>query len=914
MAQVNEWIRFLLIEPFTWTFYCFFQPMRFKREIEVPEKRQRFLRMCRLVVPCFLFTYPFALITRIAFAYLFPHIYADYFSCLPSSFPSSVKLVGEQFHCLSPNAHLQFNLSQFAFDATWAAFLALGGAVLIGSISGLAYGIAGGIAGTFWVITVIQMHLGSRDVLIFSILPAFIVGIIIGVAIGSARDIARSSRVGTGIGNAVGILVGIPVGILLGVLAGSLGGSAAYAWLPRPFYSSFIGSITSTILGTVFGVFFSAVVQGVVRGSLGRYTMNAGLEQGFSLGIAVCVTASVLVGGTMGTAFGDNAHTGLMDGLTSLILPNLSIVLVCFIAYMLGYYRLPLYLLSGLSSLRVYLASRKNPPLVFSYLHRSSLYWDECVFLPLPGLKRSLHLAIDQDTHNTLAEIAFIAAERPTQMTKARSAMLEIVLRDLEERDTLRHIAQASDRLAEILRREDGLIDPRWVTPFSRLNDTSREATRYGLPMDRQSKQNALDEMILNLKRVRRIVFDDQTLNRRLQIIVENWLSLARQELDKLELAQEQLKRIDNPYISGAPLKLHNQQFVGRHDLVKRLEGALKEGAHCSCFFLIGERHMGKTSTLNRLPQLLSTRYIPLTFDLQSPATLANVAALLFEIADGIRKEMGARGMRVPRMRYNSLNEARRENEPTAYRLFERWLKEVEDLLEREDRMLLIAFDEFEKLEEAGLAYYLDFRLLLDWFRSIIRNHSRLALLFSGIRTLREMETEWSSYLVNIKMLRVSFLHPADARHLITQPVPGYPSEQIFGEGVVEEIVRVTGCHPFLVQAVCEELINILNADRRDRAHIGDVGTAVETVLESWGETYFRDLWSRTSQEQRVCLATLKRLGKSTAQQISEYCSLEERVVQLTLQVLLKRDLARIEQGVYQIATPIFNAWLEGIS
>lgn len=270
--------------------------------------------------------------------------------------------------------------------------------------------------------------------------------------------------------------------------------------------------------------------------------------------------------------------------------------------------------------------------------------------------------------------------------------------------------------------------------------------------------------------------------------------------------------------------------------------------------------------------------------------------------------------MRVPRMRYNSLNEARRENEPTAYRLFERWLKEVEDLLEREDRMLLIAFDEFEKLEEAGLAYYLDFRLLLDWFRSIIRNHSRLALLFSGIRTLREMETEWSSYLVNIKMLRVSFLHPADARHLITQPVPGYPSEQIFGEGVVEEIVRVTGCHPFLVQAVCEELINILNADRRDRAHIGDVDTAVETVLESWGETYFRDLWSRTSQEQRVCLATLKRLGKSTAQQISEYCSLEERVVQLTLQVLLKRDLARIEQGVYQIATPIFNAWLEGIS
>ncbi len=135
----------------------------------------------------------------------------------------------------------------------------------------------------------------------------------------------------------------------------------------------------------------------------------------------------------------------------------------------------------------------------------------------------------------------------------------------------------------------------------------------------------------------------------------------------------------------------------------------------------------------------------------------------------------------------------------------------------------MIAFDEFEKLEDARKHGYLDLNLLLDWFRSVIQNRSHLTFLFSGVKTLGDMEGDWSSYLVNVQTLRVTFLPPADAFRLITQPVSDFPSEQIFGNGVVEEIMRVTGNHPFLIQCVCYDIIEILNDEGREQAVVADV-------------------------------------------------------------------------------------------
>ncbi len=591
----------------------------------------------------------------------------------------------------------------------------------------------------------------------------------------------------------------------------------------------------------------------------------------------------------------------------------LSIILVTAftVIYILCYYRLPLYPVSGLAFLGTYFATLRNKSQVFTYLHSSSLYWDEIIFLPLPGLKRILLIAAEQKVEQALKEIDFIVHERPQQIAVARAASLEIAIHDLEICDNLHKITRASQRIAEILLQETGFIDSKSILPFARLNDASRDAERYYSPLSWQARSVALVDMATNLKKVYpNTAFKDAQLNKRLGAVINRWLEIVRQEQKKLENTLEKTGKIFNPYNPGQVLELRNSLFKGRLDLVQQLEEALSKGNRRPTFLLNGERRMGKSSTLKQLPNLLGARYLPIFYDLQSPKVLSSTVALLNTIAEGISKMMVSRGLVVKKLEYERLQEAGRKNEAAVYGAFEDWLEGLERVLEQEDRVLLLVFDEFEKLEEAKHDGYLKLRLLQDWFRSVIQNRPRIALLFSGVRTFSEMGSDWAGYFVNVETLRVSFLKPVEAHKLITEPTPNFMSKEIFSEDVVEEIIRVTGCHPFLIQAICSKLIDNLNADNRNQAEIQDVAITVNQILESW-DGYFRDLWNRTDQDQKTCLFIINSLNESDMHQIEKQGNLDERTVYRALQKLLKRDLVLYEKGNFGIAAPVFSQWVE---
>src|SRR6266849_1577908 len=59
---------YLLADPFTWLFYCFFQPALFKREFEAQSLSKRIGPMLRLALPIFLISYPLALVVQAIFA------------------------------------------------------------------------------------------------------------------------------------------------------------------------------------------------------------------------------------------------------------------------------------------------------------------------------------------------------------------------------------------------------------------------------------------------------------------------------------------------------------------------------------------------------------------------------------------------------------------------------------------------------------------------------------------------------------------------------------------------------------------------------------------------------------------------------------------------------------------------------
>ncbi len=680
-----------------------------------------------------------------------------------------------------------------------------------------------------------------------------------------------------------------------------------------------IGGIIGGILGDIrLGIILGTALS--VGGIAGNSSL--GIVIGITEAIAVGVLASTVRGTTWGivksvpgSLIGGIAWSGawlIAGGMPERAVGGGFWVAIAFlISYMLGYYRLLLYPVSGLSALKAFWASRKDPLQVFFYLHHCSLYWDERVFLPLPRLKDTLLLAAGQDIKQALEEIAFIIAERPQQIGAAQAASLEIALHNLEMCESIRDIARASQRLAEILPQEAALLDRRWITPLARLNDASRDAARYCGPLGWKARRNALEDMIVNLEKVYpNSALTDTGLNRRLSEVVNTWRATGRYELEKLDQAPEKIGQIDNPYNPGQVLKSRDSLFVGRRDLVQQLAEALSKGSRRPTFLLNGERRMGKSSTLKQLPNLLGAHYLPIVYDLQIRGISSSTDNFLNAIAGEIYKVVSARGMRVKKLESAQLREAGRKNEAEVYRLFDAWLDDVENMLEREDRTLLLLFDEFEKLEESGQDGYLNLNLLLDWFRSTIQNRSRVALLFSGVRTFGEMAANWAGYFVNAQTLKVSYLRPSEAHHLITQPIPHFPSQDVFGDGVVEQIIHITGSHPFLIQAVCSALIENLNAESRERAELEDVAVAVDQVLENWWDTYFRDLWERSDKYQQACLIALKDGSESDPPQIAQQCALDEKTVRFTMQTLLKRDLVLLEKAKYQIATPIFCEWV----
>jgi uncharacterized protein len=890
MTRWRQIRSFWFDEPTIWLLRSFFQPTGFKNDFDTRKLSRRFLLMTRLLLPMLVFSFPLALFIRVSLLVLNSGLYANY--------------------GIHGNIVQEAATRLFVWDAIWGAVASCVIVGLIGGLFSIPYGVSFGLA----LALANSITLNITDDTVAGIIYGLTFGLLLGLTFNSIGSIRRGGLMQTTFGIIGGIFVGMLIGIFCGTLgaywSGLLLGLIGGTQLQHATTSD-LGSLAGFVGGGCFAMLVMNVLGILVRGTLLRGGRARYVEM-----INVATRLGIMVAGAFGASVGIPVGDAGMTGLHLSVALNagwgmgLSVGISFVLSYVLSYYRLPLYPLSSLAMVRTYFNCQKDPLRVIFYLRHSALHCDECVYLPLPYLKRLLLLAAEQDKGETLEEIDFIIHERPQQRGAAQAAVLEMVLFDLHMRESLRDISRAHQRLQMMLPQEIRLLDPLLARLFSCLEDASRDAASYYLRMDGHARQNALESMLVNLKKIHpTTTFRDPMLNRRLEEIVQKWQAVARHELDNIKNGPGNFGHIDNPYTPGLALELHKPLFVGRDDVAQQLSEALSRSRRPT-FFLTGERRMGKSSILKQLSGLLGSQYLSVFYDLQSTGVASSVAALLAAIAEGVYDQLSAKGMFVKRLEYEQLREDQRENEAVAYHRFNRWMRNVEQLLEQEDRILLLAFDEFEKLEEADQKGYIDLKALLDWFRSVIQNRPRLALLFSDVKTIGEMGPNWAGYFVNVETLKVSFLRPLEARQLIVHPTPGFPGEHIFSEEVVLEIIRMTGCHPFLIQALCSVIVLHLNTTEREQAICNDVEIAQEEVFKKWGDNYFKDLWERTDSEQRLCLFAIQALQEVTPSQVQQQSGLDETMTRHTLQKLLKRDIVLCDDERYRLAAPIFSEWI----
>ena len=374
---------------------------------------------------------------------------------------------------------------------------------------------------------------------------------------------------------------------------------------------------------------------------------------------------------------------------------------------------------------------------------------------------------------------------------------------------------------------------------------------------------------------------------------LKNWEKIFRLELSKVGK-----EPIPNVYIAGSPLSENSKVFKGRKDIFRILEQELAtEAEQRPALFLFGARRSGKTSVLRQLPDVLGPQVIPAIIDLQSMALTNNATTFLDKLIGQITKNaLSYRSIKLPEISRKNL-----QSDP--YMAFADWLSNVERSIGK--KWLLLSFDEYEYFDKIVSDGRVDQRIF-QLLRSILQNYSGVTLLFSGAHTFEELEPIWSHYLINVRTIKIGQLEEEEARELIERPIEKFPLK--YTTAAVQRILSAVNGQPYLLQATCRDLVNIINDQGRFSVRVSDVELALISVLTT-GSAYFKELWSGPDSDEKQ-RAVMTEIAKKNGQPLVEEMA---RLIggPVAIRTLVNHDVIEKIKDGYCFKVELVRKWVE---
>ncbi|MEO0407567.1 MAG: AAA family ATPase, partial [Cyanobacteria bacterium P01_A01_bin.135] len=382
----------------------------------------------------------------------------------------------------------------------------------------------------------------------------------------------------------------------------------------------------------------------------------------------------------------------------------------------------------------------------------------------------------------------------------------------------------------------------------------------------------------------------------------QRWSRIVALHIQDLAQAAEQRQEIDSPYIIGVPLTERQEIFVGRTDISARIEQLLLDRRRPP-LLLYGQRRTGKTSLLHNLGRLLPSSVVPLFIDLQGPAASASDhAGFLYNLA----RSMATTAQRQRSLTLPPLTREALTTDP--FTSFDEWLDAVETTLQ--DSTALLAFDEFEVLDQAFTKGRFDEAQVLGMLRNLIQHRPRFKVLLAGSHTLEEFQ-RWSSYLINAQTLHLGYLKPDEARQLIEQPSPDFALR--YEPEACDRVLALTQGHPFLVQLLCAEIVVLKNEQDpsvRRLATLQDVEEAVPETLSS-GSMFFSDIEGNqlTPAANQVMRQITAQGEGATVPQVTLTQQMPNVDVAEAIALLQRRELIDPTEEGYRIRVELIRRW-----
>lgn len=373
----------------------------------------------------------------------------------------------------------------------------------------------------------------------------------------------------------------------------------------------------------------------------------------------------------------------------------------------------------------------------------------------------------------------------------------------------------------------------------------------------------------------------------RISTILDNYLS---------EQGDQEQATYCNPYIVGNPIQPKNAAlFKGRIDLALEIAEKLR-GENRPTLVMYGPRRMGKTSFLLQLQNLLQGRgnYVPVFFNAQEPGARQGDAGFFYSLARAIyvqmRRQAFGRRIKPPDLA---------DYENYAYTTINTWIEdEIAPLLDQ--RVLLVTIDEFEKLGSSIIAGELTERVL-DFMRHMSQHSNTMLFLLCGGATLEALGPNAASYFISTHVIQISYLSEEAADELIRNPNPDVGEMPDYDDEVIAEILYLTHRQPFLIQAICSNIVDVVNNKDLKKVEMNTLDEVLPTILATYA-FFFKNIWDDANEKGQHILAMLARSPARLSKKQTNSAAgqgLRQRHV-----IHLRTD------GQYEIEIPLVRCWV----
>src|SRR5208282_1211787 len=464
----------------------------------------------------------------------------------------------------------------------------------------------------------------------------------------------------------------------------------------------------------------------------------------------------------------------------------------------------------GISWTRIYY-QLVHLPFVWPRLHprwypHHPVAWDHLCGVSFLGLDQLLVEYAEKEPESALAEIERLISSYPSQRMMALRARVRLLARRAGKTENL---AILDEILAPLPEGEKGYLAQTGklraavheiATLQSRLDVIQR-------PVVREPYAKLLCKEIENFRD--RIGGFYEPLATEFRVAADHWLKIAEKQLREAQAVVEK-EPAPQVFRAGDPVDREKEAFVPRDSVVGNMERQVLLSTGCPGIVLYGRRRVGKSTVLRNLSGFLPSTVHIVNISMQNPEAFTSLNLLADHLVREVSKVFGERlPVRTPK----DLKD-----------LFA-FLSECNQILEKDDRRLVISVDEYENIDQKiGQGAFPED--LLATFRESIQSHRRITWMFAGSHEVTELvNAPWTSYLVSARTVEVPLFSDQETRLLLTEPFkhsslwrddePGRPRPRFqpgfWGEGGIERIHAEAGGWPHLVQLIAETIVDLLN-------------------------------------------------------------------------------------------------------